>query len=268
LKDFALNLSGFEESLMIRQPGRILNEICRRYEDELLLVVKSISLLENMKQSEIEKEIENLINLQHPCIAAPMGFVFREESEVVRELKIGRLFTEGDSLAAVIAMNPEWWTATAKAKAIVGIVLGLRFAHSFGLLHGCLNSNNILFDVDHCIQIADFGPIRLEVHESEIGGFSGPGWTPQTDVRGFASILFEVVVGHPANGEMSFPMNAPEFVSKIIEAGLRSESKLDEPFSNIFEILRRNHFQIVAGVDSAEVLAFVEWVESAEFPNK
>jgi hypothetical protein len=65
----------------------------------------------------------------------------------------------------VVSVNPLWWTSTVKAKAIAGIVLGLRFAHSFGWLHGHLTGNSILFDSDHCIQIVDFQPIFLEVRD-------------------------------------------------------------------------------------------------------
>jgi serine/threonine protein kinase len=49
-----------------------------------------------------------------------------------------------------------------KAKAVAAIALGLRFAHSFGLIHGSLTASNILFDADHCIQIADFGLFGFE----------------------------------------------------------------------------------------------------------
>jgi hypothetical protein len=52
---------------------------------------------------------------------------------------------EGISLTEVISMNPGWWTATTKAKTVAGIVLGIRYAHSLGLIHGHLNSRNIFF---------------------------------------------------------------------------------------------------------------------------
>jgi serine/threonine protein kinase len=60
-----------------------------------------------------------------------------------------------------------------KAKAVVGIALGLRFAHGLGLLHGVVKVSNILFDTDRRIQIADFSPIQLETGEVE--PFSGEG---------------------------------------------------------------------------------------------
>jgi serine/threonine protein kinase len=54
-----------------------------------------------------------------------------------------------------------------KAKAVVGIALGLRFAHGLGLLHGAVQASNILLDADRRIQLADFSSIRLETGEVE-----------------------------------------------------------------------------------------------------
>jgi serine/threonine protein kinase len=125
-------------------------------EDHFLVVVSSISLLDCVEKSRIENEIENLINFEHPCITTLIGFVFETESGRRRELKIVRLYLEGCSLSEVVSVNPLWWTSTVNAKAVAGIVAGLRFAHSFGLLHSQLTANNILFDSDRCIQIVDF----------------------------------------------------------------------------------------------------------------
>jgi RIO-like serine/threonine protein kinase len=110
----------------------------------------------------------------------------------------------------VVSVNLLWWTSTVRAKAIAVIVLGLRFAHSLGLVHGHLTGNNILFDSDHCIQIVDFNPIVVEVGKSETGiesedgtqldEFSGKGWTQKRDVQAFVSIIFELVAGHPPLG--------------------------------------------------------------------
>jgi serine/threonine protein kinase len=81
----------------------------------------------------------------------------------------GRLHAAGGSLAEVVSSNPAWWTPTAKAEAVVGIALALRFAHGLGLLHGGLNSGNVLFDSGGRIQITDFSPIRRD------GGGGGGG---------------------------------------------------------------------------------------------
>jgi serine/threonine protein kinase len=175
-------------------------------------------------------------------------------------------------LTEVISENPIWWTATAKAKAVAGIVLSLRFAHSLGLIHGQLNSKNIRFDLEHRIQITDFCGIGLGVSESEKDRDILPRerWSPHPDVRGFALILFEIIVGYPMmlsgvrNDQIRVPTNVPMFVLRLIEAGQSPGSRRQQTFNDIFNILKENDFEIVSGVDSEDVLTFVRWVESLE----
>jgi serine/threonine protein kinase len=236
--------------------------------------VKSKSHSEKVSDSEIENEIEKLINLGHPCIAARIGFVLPIESGTQRDLKIVRMDLEACSFMEVVSVNPIWWTSTVKAKAVAGLVLGLRLAHSLGLVHGHLIGNNILFDSDHCIQIVDFNPIVLEVGEIEseertqLVGFSGKGWTLEKDIQAFASILFELLFGYPPQGAASIPTGIPDFVSRIIKTSLSPLSRTRYSFNAILDILKQNDFAIEDGVDSAEVSAFVSWVESAEPPEK
>jgi hypothetical protein len=86
------------------------------------------------------------------------------------------------------------------------------------------------------------------------------------------------VAGHPlpepraadadANEELIFPAGVAGFVSEMIEEGLnpppRGAKGEELSFVAIVETLKDNEFQIVSGVDAAEVSAFVGWVESAE----
>jgi hypothetical protein len=56
----------------------------------------------------------------------------------------------------------------------------------------------------------------------------------------------------------------PGFVVEIIEKELSSDSRNANLFVEIFEILKENRFEIVAGVDCDEVLKFASWLESSE----
>jgi hypothetical protein len=69
---------------------------------------------------------------------------------------------------------------------------------------------------------------------------SSGGWSLNSDIRGFVSILIEIIIGHPV------------ILSRV------------EQDNRIFGILKKIDFGIVSGVDSADVLAFVDWVESNE----
>jgi serine/threonine protein kinase len=179
LTAYVVDISSFVE-------GSVVDGVFSRgCDDDCLIVVESVNLSDSIDNKEVETEIEKEINLLHPCIAAPIGFLFPSESSGLRELKIVRLFLEGCSLSEVISANPVWWTPTMKAKAVVGIALALRFAHSLGVIHGNLNSNNIRFDRDNRIQITNFGLIHLEVQEGKtVAGkdIFCEGWTPQVDV--------------------------------------------------------------------------------------
>jgi serine/threonine protein kinase len=172
LGDYIVNLSLFKERSIICESDEVRNAMYHLIDDEFLVSMKSMPLSDKVEESEIERELEKLINLRHPCIAAPIGFVFPIDSGSRQESKIVRMYLEGCSLLEVVSVNPLWWTSTVKAKAVAGIVVALRFTHSLGLFHGHLTGNNILFDSNHCIQIVDFTPIVLEVGKNEREGKS------------------------------------------------------------------------------------------------
>jgi serine/threonine protein kinase len=279
LNDYQIDLSLFEEVSVLDKFDGILNEMYQRCEDGSLMIVNSKYGMDSKESLKIA--IENLLNLSHPCIVSPVGFIFEQEliesiesieSTVSGEFKIIQFYSKGSSLAEVISVNPVWWTATAKAKAVAGIVLALRFAQSLGLIHGHLNSKNIRFDVNHRIQITDFYPIGPEVKESEKDRdvLSGERLSLDGNVHGFASILFEIIIGRPiiqsevGKDQIILPADIPIFVSELIEAGQSRGSQILQSFNDILNVLKENKFRIVSGVDSADVLTFVRWVESFE----
>jgi hypothetical protein len=129
-----------------------------------------------------------------------------------------------------------------------------------------VKASNILFDADRRIQIADFSPIRLETGAVE--PFSREEWAPTADVSAFASLLFEIAVGGTATppiaavGGPPFPATVPAFVSRMIEDEGSPESVRRLSFVDIVARLKENCFEIMAGVDSDEVSAFVSRVKS------
>jgi 2-hydroxy-3-keto-5-methylthiopentenyl-1-phosphate phosphatase len=141
-------------------------------------------------------------------------------------------------------------------------------------VHSSLTARNILFDFDGCIQFIDFQVILLEVGEGEgenerkkghnSEAFQGEDGQRRVIFRRLRQSFFEIVVGRPANDEISIPADIPEFVSRIIKSGLSPISGKSYSFNTILEILKQNDFETEDGVDSAEVLAFVRCVESAE----
>jgi serine/threonine protein kinase len=133
----------------------ISTQIYQECDSELCIVVKSINLSLSEDKVRVERSMENMMNLRHPCIAGVIGLV---HSSALQVLKIIRQHIEGSSVSKVVLRSPEWWTATAKAKAkaIVGVLLGLRFAHRLGLVHGHMTTENVFVTGEGKIQISDF----------------------------------------------------------------------------------------------------------------
>jgi serine/threonine protein kinase len=93
---------------------------------------------------------------------------------------------------------PPRWDATARSKAVLGMIAGMAFVHSLGLVHGSLDPIHILLDSDFEVRIASFGC-------SALGGFHLPLFrsllaVPRTGVssRSFASFGTARVFRGPA----------------------------------------------------------------------
>jgi hypothetical protein len=144
--------------------GKGSSLLYRRRSDGVQFKVELIGRFESAKgksgESESEREVEKRLNLKHPCIAAPIGFVVSSAGGDAAELRTVRPYAEGGSLADVLARGPPWWTATAEAMAVVGLALGLRFANGVGQWHGCLGPKWVLFDGAGTVQIAGIGVVR------------------------------------------------------------------------------------------------------------
>jgi serine/threonine protein kinase len=264
--DCLFNLFGFRERSQLSANKEFLTQKYQGCDDGFEVIVKSMNRSVCVDIAHLERRIENLMNLRHPCISSTIGVVLRSP---LQELQIIRQYSSGGSLSEVMLTSPEWWTPTAKVKAIVGIVLSMRFAHSYGLLHGHLTANNVLFTDDGLIQICDFCVKSLSDVGShpeamaEAGGFSGKSWRPAADVRAFAELLSKIVIGDSAE-ESGCSLSVPEFVLKMIERGESLDSNEKLSFVNIFETLKANQFRILEGVDSKEVSDFVNWIEFSE----
>jgi hypothetical protein len=266
MSDCVFGLSGFRPGSLLSEPDHISTQIYHGSNNVIRILIKSVNLSASVNDCAIESRIEILMNLRHSCIAGVIGVVF---SSLFREFKVVRRYSSDCSLSTIITDASEWWTPTAKAKAVVGLVLGLRFSHSLGLLHGHPTTNNVFFEADRMIQISDFCMNTLQELESDtamkadVQGFSRENWTPNRDVLGFVGILSEIVVGASAEHGGGLPA-VPSSVSEIIEKRQLANPTETNSFSEIFEFLKQNDFKIMEGVNFNEVSNFVNWIEGSE----
>jgi hypothetical protein len=151
----------------------------------------------------IEQRLASLPSVGHPWIAAPVGFVLP---------------------AALQKWKAFGWNQSnlmdSKASAAPWLRPGIRFAHKFGLIHGSLRIT---------IQITEFCPIS---QNSACVGVQGK--SLRSGIRRFASLLWQIVVDHPANGEVPIPTDIPWLASERIEAGSSRELRRLSALQNIF----------------------------------
>jgi hypothetical protein len=249
LSDLLINLSDFEGGPMLY----------RRRSDGLKIVAKDIATQEG------SSEIETLLNLRHPCIATPFGFVLSANGTI---MTIISRYAGIGSLAAVLSDRPSWWTATAKAITVAGLLFGLRFLHSFGRLHGRLKPTNILFDDDHGIQITDFASDDCR---DNCTGFTAPevvaGYevTAEADIFSLGMLFLAIITGcasWPPGKTRILPPFIRESVSNVISLALSRDPSQRPSLTQMLEQLRFCEFALIDGADSVAVLEFVGRIES------
>jgi serine/threonine protein kinase len=245
------------------------------------IVVKSFGSVDGEKVNEI---LLLLMQLKHCCVAPLIGLVVPTEST---PLKTGTLYYSC-SLQDVLDRRPEWWTSTAKSKAIAGIALGMQSAHELGIVHGSLKPNNILFDDNHCVHVVDFCSTRFEskcdekYDQDEMDDNDAIENAKKVDIFSFASILFSILVDDDIvsdslpfdeeenqkmkDGELPLiPEFVPSFVRELLENGWSQDRSSRRSFQDMMELMEDNYFEFAEGVDVCDVLTFVSSVKSSCF---
>jgi serine/threonine protein kinase len=246
------------------------------------------------------RELAVLIQLDHPCLVKLAGFSFASRYDPFR---LATVFVEGDSLESVLncPIPPPWWTSTIKSKVIAGIVLGMKYIHSQGVIHRDLKPSNVILELpNHLVRICDFNLSKILRKDGSQKRWSQLSGTPQymapemykgiqegeippgfqrfkADIFSFALICYEIIVGvrlySPrlsleqimykvlSNQRGKIPEHVPTFVQRIIQDGWR-EMPDDRPtFIQILDILRENRFMISPDCDGRAVAAYVGEIE-------
>jgi serine/threonine protein kinase len=249
-----------------------------RKDTEKEVLVKEFS---SDSEEEFKREANSLYRLYHPLILRLMFCCMAEESVGAR---IVTEYLGVESLSKVLADCPTWWTPTRKSVTIAGIVAGMMYVHSSGIMHRDLKPSNILFDDDYQVRICEFGSSCEEPCVAKVGASlytapelsrALPSYSPSVDVYSFGLILYEVVVdilSTPDRMHSNYRLLAgggrPEIPSSI-SAGVRdlifrcwaNESESRPSFSAILESLKSLNFEIVPGVNSAEVRGFLSVID-------
>ena len=169
--DFLLDLNNLEEVPSRLVPGG--TGCIKLFKDKgngNLVVGKFLASDDSgMSQKTFEREISNLLTLDHPCVVSLTGcalpcLLTQYQFAVFTD------YVSCGSLSDVISMcgssrdSVSWFDSTARAVIVVGIVHGMRYVHSRGIIHRDLKPSNVLLDEHHHPQLCDFGLWFESVH--------------------------------------------------------------------------------------------------------
>jgi TPR repeat protein len=161
-------------------------------------------------QSSFLCEVGALANLNHPCILRIRGWKLptgREPAEIWTVIAESGSLRDCMEKVGSETQFP-FWNPTGKGILILGIVFGMRFIHSKGIIHGDLKPSNILLSSRGEAIISDFGLSRFEAADYTLTADSGTvnyaapelfrdgmPHTRQADVFAFGLVLYEILTG-------------------------------------------------------------------------
>jgi serine/threonine protein kinase len=265
-----------------------------------LLAVKHIRLPPS--RAAFLREIESLAQLNHPCVLRICGWAFPDGSH---SAQIQTEYAANGSLKRLLSdlkmgMTHCFWNPTGRALLICGIVLGMRYIHWSGIIHGDLKPGNILIDEHGRPLIGDFGASRLECDEATQTGkcgtlyYSAPELfeegvtaTAKSDVFSFGLVLYEMLVGSPVfsvsdspfevierlqNGKLPvIPSKCGSLMQDLIPRCWSKDPNERPSFGDILALFQAHDFALFSSAKAATVRAYCadirEWEGKAEIPQ-
>jgi hypothetical protein len=244
------------------------------------IAVKRIWRAIDKNSRQLEREVESLAKLQHPCIIRMLGWSPPTDS---RDGEIRLEYAQNGSLAAILSQHrkAQVWTPTQIGIAICDIVLGLRYMHSQGILHRDLKPANILLDANWRAKICDFGfslSVNLEDTSTRDTGtipycapeqlYEGFVHTPKTDVFTFGLVLYEIitcdrvfpestVMGFTKRLRAHYRPSIPDQFGPLMQSLIPrcwSDCPRSRPsFQQVFSEFESADFQLLPGADGSEI---------------
>jgi hypothetical protein len=212
-------------------------------------------------------ELTPLLALRHSCAVSISGIQPPSRSTGPA---VATALPPSPSLAALLRLSsPPWWTVTAKAVVIVGVLLAMVRAHSLGIAHRALRPDCVFLDANHRPKVGEFGvppddsdPAVARFCAPEASRFASAGL--RGDVFSFSLMVYAVAADDPrataaealeqfAQGNRS---GLPEFLVGLAVRGLSRDPGARPRMAEFLSQIEERSFAILAGADAAAVGAF------------
>jgi serine/threonine protein kinase len=265
------------------------------------MAVKHISFAR--EKAELIREISSLAQLNHPNVLRIFGWTFADSSH---NAEIQTEYAPNGSLDRLLTKvgrgetPPSFWNPTGIGIVICGIVLGLRYVHSRGVIHGDLKPGNILLNENGHPLICDFGSSRVEsdgatpLPDTGTVCYAAPEQyqdgavlTSKVDIFSFGLLLYEVLVGSPVFSSSDppftvirrlrardFPTVPPRcgpFMQDLIGRCWEPAPESRPSFHDILCLLRCHQFQILQHAAASDIQDFceaiLEWERRSGIPQ-
>jgi hypothetical protein len=173
----------------------------------------AVKIIPNVNDT-LPREIAIGKRLDHPNIIKTITWGIKQKQ---KELWIVLELCAGGSLSDQLKKPNGQQTAQSFReirRIALEIAYGMKYIHGMGLLHGDLSANNIMFDASGTVKVTDFGMVRQfdsgTIKTSTFGtvSYMAPEiikqgqLRPSADVYSFGVILWELVDGRKAWGDM------------------------------------------------------------------
>ena len=296
LSEFLIDLSSLEKHTPPHElvsGGTGCVKLFKRKRDGKLIVGKFLeSDKSGITQKIFEREISNLIALNHPCIVTLSGYalpcsVTKYRFVVFTEYVSGGSLSDAISLSSSSDSRFLWFDSTARAVIVVGIVHSMKYIHSNGIIHRDLKPSNVLLDEQHRPRICDFGSSRVLANDQTLTqspqltmyyaapefGDEDTDYDSKVDVYAFGMMLYEIVTGRLALRHLNqyqlmpfivrgkrpeIPDKVLPFTRSMITRCWSGDPSQRPSFSEIYSELVAQNFRIFEDVDSRVVASFVQ----------
>jgi hypothetical protein len=280
-----MNFSGYEKVKVLGE-GRfgVVQLLEKKYEHKQL-AVKYIEFGADFECDLLLREVAILASLNHPCIIRILGWSMpNSKCEAAR---IATEYASNGSIEDVLTRikkgeTPSFWTHENISCMIVGLVLGMKYIHSRGMIHRDLKPGNLLIDDKFRLRICDFGTaVFEECGTTVLAGtlaymapecLSNAVPTPKVDVFAFGLILYELLVGesvfpkgasiteiyelHQNGTRPEIPSWIPRSIAKLITSCWAPNPEMRPTFEKIYEKLKDIYFVFFTDVPPKVILDY------------